>query len=97
LTYVAAVVPLRSALYGALTCKIAASARLVHASSDAKVDACVVSGGIAENPMRKVRGERCALGAVLLSVQASVTIAASGRADRRFAMRAIAYYRHAPR
>src|SRR3954462_13522911 len=59
---------------------IAASARAVQASRDAKVDRCVESGGIAEKPMRKVRGVRCALGAVPLSPHATRRLAAMANA-----------------
>jgi hypothetical protein len=81
LTYVVALVPVSSALYGALTCMIAASARLVHASRDAKVALWVVSGGIAENPMRKVRGARRPLGAVLFSEHAIASTPAQSNAN----------------
>jgi hypothetical protein len=62
---------------------IAASARRVHASSEAKVDCCVESGGIAEKPIRKVRAVRCALGAVPLSEQARTARRNSARGKRR--------------
>jgi hypothetical protein len=50
-----AVVPVRSDLYGTLTCMIAASACGVHALIVASADSFVGCGGFAEKPMRNVR------------------------------------------
>src|SRR5262245_29361149 len=55
LTYVAAVVPASSTLYGTLTCMIAASACGVHALIVASADSFVGCGGFAEKPIRNVR------------------------------------------
>src|ERR1700741_1292751 len=65
-------------------CMIAASARVVHALSEANVDRCVESGGMAEKPMRKVRGSRFDVpGDVAARSQPRATVAATVSVKRR--------------
>src|SRR5690349_24913658 len=81
--YAVAVIPPRSARYGTLTWKIAASAPRVQAWSDASADAIVESGGTFENPIRNVRVRSAPLGSAVRLPQASGTEGTSARSASR--------------